>query len=226
MGDDQIAQIYGVRFRSTPVFFITDDHDYFENDDATPEIVTFPPPPFHVSLRHALQRLYFPEFPADDPLPADIPGVETEQGIPVSRSFGEVRYGDLFNGMLFDCGGHLSLDGENAGLVPEAVERWLVAQAQREDTLHHVHLPSHPMGWTAGKWREWYPDYLEHTDSMVRSVEPDADGNKYMWQQGWWLQHQRLVEALCKRRTARRSRSRATCMPSALFACNARANWT
>lgn len=201
VGDDQIAQIYGVRFRSTPVFFITDDHDYFENDDATPDIVTFPPPPFHMALRHGLQHLYFPEFPADDPLPAGIPGVETEQGIPVSRSFGEVRYGDLFNGMLFDCGGHLSLDGEQAGLVPDAVERWLVARTQREDTLHHTHLPSHPMGWTAGKWREWYPDYLEHTDSMVRSVEPDEQGNKYMWQEGWWLQHQRLVRALSAQKT-------------------------
>lgn len=201
VGDDQIAQIYGVRFRSTPVFFITDDHDYFENDDATPEIVTFPPRPFNLALRHGLQRLYFPEFPAEDPLPGDIPGVGTEQGIPVSRSFGEVRYGDLFNGMLFDCGGHLTLEGEHAGLVPDAVERWLIARARREDTLHHVHLPSHPMGWTAGKWREWYPDYLDHTDSLVRSVELDEQGNKFMWQEGWWLQHQRLVEALCAQRT-------------------------
>ena len=60
VGDEQIAKIYGVAFRSTPVFFITDDHDYFENDDATPEMVTFPPRSFNQDLRNSLQRLYFP----------------------------------------------------------------------------------------------------------------------------------------------------------------------
>jgi len=201
VGDDQVAQIYGVRFRSTPVFFITDDHDYFENDDATPELVTFPPPAFHRALRDGLQRLFFPEFPADDPLPRGIPGLHVEQGLPISRTFGEVRYGDLFNGMLFDCGGHLSLNGRQAGLVPPSVERWLIARARQEDTLHHLHLPSHPMGWTAGKWREWYRDYLDHSGSLVRSVQADEHGNKYQWQEGWWLQHQRLVQALCAQRT-------------------------
>ncbi|MGH9839774.1 MAG: mandelate racemase/muconate lactonizing enzyme family protein [Blastocatellia bacterium] len=39
----QITPVYGTDFRSTPVFFIQDDHDYFENDDAYDEIVTFPP---------------------------------------------------------------------------------------------------------------------------------------------------------------------------------------
>lgn len=199
VGDDQIAQVYGVRFRSTPVFFITDDHDYFENDDATPEIVTFPPAPFHRALRDALQRLYFPELPADGALPAALPGVGVEGGVRVSRAFGELRYGDLMNGLLYDCGGHLSL-GPDAGLVPPAVERWLVQATRREDTLHHVHFPSHPMGWTAGKWREWYPDYLAHTGSLVAGVERDAEGGKYLWQEGWWRQHQRLVAALAGQR--------------------------
>jgi len=199
VGDDQLAQVYGVRFRSTPVFFLTDDHDYFENDDATPEVVTFPPGPFHRALRDALQRLYFPELPDEGALPAGVPGRATEQGVGVSRVFGEVRYGDLMSGLLYDCGGHLSL-GPDAGLVPPGVERWLVEATRREDTRHLVHFPSHPMGWTAGKWREWYPDYLEHEGSLVASVELDAEGRKYLWQEGWWRQHQRLVAALAGQR--------------------------
>jgi len=199
VGDDQITPIYDVQLRSTPVFFITDDHDYFENDDATPEIVTFPPNRFHRALRDGLQRLFFPELPADGALPDAIPGVETVQGVRLSRVFGEVRYGDLFSGPLYDCGGYMNL-GKDAGLIPRVVEDWVIETTRREDTLHHVHFPSHPMGWTAGKWREWYPDYLEHSDSLVRSVGLDEEGNKYMWQEGWWRQHQRIVEALSAQR--------------------------
>ena len=38
----QIMPVYGTDFRSTPVFFLQDDHDYFDNDEAWDEIVTFP----------------------------------------------------------------------------------------------------------------------------------------------------------------------------------------
>jgi hypothetical protein len=31
----QIIPQYGALFRSTPVFFMQDDHDYFDNDEAT-----------------------------------------------------------------------------------------------------------------------------------------------------------------------------------------------
>jgi hypothetical protein len=200
VGDDQIADVYGVRFRSTPVFFITDDHDYFENDDATPEIVTFPPDAFHLELRNALQHLYFPEIPVETDPGHDIPGWPRhgragDGGSPVSTHFGEIVFGDLFRGLLYDCGGYLSL-GDDAGLVPPGVEAWLVDRTRDEDTRHLVHFPSHPMGWTAGKWREWYPDHLESTGSIVATVSKDAQGRKYLWQDGWWAQHQRLVEAL------------------------------
>jgi hypothetical protein len=203
VGDDQIASIYGVRFRSTPTFFITDDHDYFDNDDATPERVTFPPNVFHRSLRNSLQRLYFPEFIAEDaPLP-DIPGRLTQESIPMSTHFGGIRYGNLFSGLLYDCGGYLSL-GAGAGLVPPAVESWLLDETGREDTTHLVHFPSHPMGWTAGKWREWYRDLLESEGSLVEAIHVDESGGKFQWQTGWWEQHQRLLGALSaqKRRKA------------------------
>ena len=39
----KIVSVYGTDFRSTPVFFLQDDHDYFDNDEAWDEIVTFPP---------------------------------------------------------------------------------------------------------------------------------------------------------------------------------------
>ncbi len=194
VGDDQIASIYGVRFRSTPIFFVTDDHDYFVNDDATLEGTTLPPSPFHAALRDTLQRLYFPEFIADD-LPTTLPGRLDGGRAALSTHFGEIRYGDLFEGLLYDCGGFLSL-GAEARLVPRSVEAWLLDRTRNEDTLHLAHIPSHPMGWTAGKWREWYPDQLDSTGAAVAPVLQDEAGGKYLWQQGWWRQHQALLEAL------------------------------
>lgn len=35
--DQQIAHLYGVMLRSTPVFMVTDDHDLFDNDEAKKE---------------------------------------------------------------------------------------------------------------------------------------------------------------------------------------------
>ena len=101
----------------------------------------------------------------------------------------------LFAGLFYDCGGHLSL-GKGAGLVPASVEEWLRSRTATEDTAHLLHCPSHPMGWTAGKWREWYPDLLDSTGSAVAPVLRDEAGGKYLWQPGWWRQHQALLDAL------------------------------
>jgi hypothetical protein len=199
VGDDQIAGIYGVRFRSTPVFFITDDHDYFENDDATPEHVTFPPDAFHRALRDTLQDLYFPEFIVEREPDDALPGIFAADDVILSRAFGEIDYGDLFSGLFYDCGGHLGL-GPDRGLVPPGVESWLLQRTADEDTAHLVHFPSHPMGWTAGKWREWYPDFLENDGAVVAAVQRDEGGGKYLWQAGWWDQHQRLLRALSSQR--------------------------
>ena len=198
VANEQIADSYGVQFRSTPVYFITDDHDYFDNDDATPELVTFPPDRFHRQLRNLLQDLYFPEFIVEDELPLDVPGLMEENSVKLSRAFGEIRYGTLFSGLLFDCGGHLDLNGEQARLFPEAVEDWVISKTVHEDSRHLIHFPSHPMGWTAGKWREWYPDLLASTGTLITAIESDENGGKYLWQQGWRNQHQRLLAALHK----------------------------
>jgi len=196
IADEQIGRTYGVRFRSTPVFFITDDHDYFDNDDATPELVTFPPNDFHTDLRNLLQAQYFPEYIVEEEMPAAFPGSQTLDGLQLSMHYGCVDYGQLFSGLLYDCGGQLSLNGDQAGLIPSSVEAWLIAKTENGNSQQLIHFPSHPMGWTAGKWREWYPDTIDSEGTLLASVERDKDGNKYMWQQGWWLQHQRLLKAM------------------------------
>ncbi len=54
----QIADLYGTLFRSVPVFFLQDDHDYTENDEATDQLRTFPPDSFMLAVARATQRLY------------------------------------------------------------------------------------------------------------------------------------------------------------------------
>ena len=75
----QICDLYGTDFRSTPVFFVQDDHDYFENDEATEQMVTFPPDDFMLRLARATQRLYYPEFLPDSRPPNRV-AVERSRG--------------------------------------------------------------------------------------------------------------------------------------------------
>jgi TAT (twin-arginine translocation) pathway-exported protein len=69
----QIVPVYGTDFRSIPVFFMQDDHDYFDNDEATDEIVTFPPPYFSLQLGRATQSLFYPEYLPDVARPLGLP---------------------------------------------------------------------------------------------------------------------------------------------------------
>lgn len=198
--DEQIADLYGTRFKSVPVFFLPDDHDYFENDDANEERVTFPPDEFSARANQAIADLYYP------PLP-DAPSDE------VNRKFGILRYGKLFEAPLFDCAGLLSVDGDEGGLVPQDIEDWIVERISKSDADHFALVPSHPMGWTAGKWREWYPDVVApegHTGVAKAGLMEDApkgklttQTKKYLWPLGWWKQHQRLLTALHERAGSR-----------------------
>ena len=43
MCDYQIPGLYGTTLRSTPAFFLTDDHDMFENDEFDDKVSTQPP---------------------------------------------------------------------------------------------------------------------------------------------------------------------------------------
>ena len=209
IADEQIADLYGTRFKSTPIFFISDDHDYFENDDAEKDIVTFPADSFSREAHRAVADLYYPP----------LPHAPTHDA---QRSFGLFKYGKLFEAPLLDCAGQMSLaeheqSGEgdaqeknSARLFPEPIERWVLDRIETSQAEHFALVPSHPIGWTAGKWREWYPDVVapygfEGLVTNELNFEGATKGvlttkaQKYLWQRGWWTQHQRLLRALSER---------------------------
>ncbi|NOX51934.1 MAG: hypothetical protein GXP16_15570 [Gammaproteobacteria bacterium] len=202
----QIADLYGVMLRSTPGYFVNDDHDYFENDEATEHFVTLPPARYQIEFARYVRNLYLPEFLPDVSRPLTLSGTgAADRPFGVSESFGTLRYGKLFEACMYDCGRFLSLKGKHGGLVPDEVERWLIARTQDESIAQLIHIPSHPMGWTAGKWREWYPDVADRSNTIPTEVGDGryaltTDQPKYMWQSGWWKQHQRLFAALTQQR--------------------------
>jgi hypothetical protein len=187
----QIVPVYGTDFRSTPVFFLQDDHDYFDNDEATDEVVTFPPSHFMLQLARATQGIYYPEFLPDVARPRGLPGssaADRESG--VSESFGTIRFGRLAEILLYDVRRTQTLAGPSAVYLDPEVEKWLVARTAAKEVAHVVHVPSNPPGWTAGKWGEWYPDVLG-PEGKLTTNEP-----KPYWQPGWLKQHDRLIEAM------------------------------
>ncbi|MSU24701.1 MAG: hypothetical protein EXS32_12880 [Opitutus sp.] len=185
----QIIPVYGTDFRSTPVFFLQDDHDNFDNDEATDEIVTFPPSTFMLRLARATQRLYYPEFLPDADRPRGLPWSEGGADA-VSESFGTIRYGRLAEINLYDVRRTGTLAGPSAVFVDPEVESWLRGRAASTDVTHLVHVPSNPPGWSAGKWGEWYPDILGADKKLTTSVP------KPYWQSGWLRQHDRLMQSL------------------------------
>ena len=186
----QICDLYGTDFRSTPVFFVQDDHDYFENDEATEKMVTFPPDDFMLRLARATQRLYYPEFLPDATPPLGLPSSgAADRANGVSESFGTLRYGRLLEILMYDCRRYMSLAGPAGGFLPDTVEVWLMKRMAAQETRHVVNLPSTPVGWSAGKWGEWYPDLLQ-SNGQLGVATP-----KYLWQSGWNLQHNRLLQA-------------------------------
>ena len=186
----QIAELYRTHCRSVPVFFLQDDHDHFDNDEADDELVTFPPDWFNLSAARATQWLYFPEFLADAGRPAGLASSSAGDRFPahLSESFGTLRFGTLVEMLLYDCRRHLTLTGPSAGFVPPDVENWLLERMRTPGVAHVVNVPSTPIGWTAGKWGEWYAD-------MERDRKPTVSIPKPYWQSGWRSQHDRLVQA-------------------------------
>ena len=70
--------------------------------------------------------------------------------------------------------------------------------------MHLAFIPSHPFGYTAGKWREWYPDVVAEdgkkgivVNQLLSSTKGTltTDADKYLWQDGWFMQHQRLIKS-------------------------------
>ena len=187
----QIVPVYGTDFRSTPMFFIQDDHDYFDNDDAYDEIVTFPPDTFMTQAARATQELYYPEFLHDATRPTGLAGDSyAGRSLPISESFGTLRYGRLLEVLLYTVRRTMSMAGPSAVFVEDTAETWLKERMAANEVAHVVNAPSNPPGWTAGKWGEWYPDVLGADGKLT------LDTPKPYWQPGWVKQHDRLLAAM------------------------------
>lgn len=183
--DAQIADLYGTLLGTVPVFFLQDDHDYFENDEAHQGGISFPPDDFMMRLARATRRLYFPEFLPDAGRPTGLPG--TTGGL--AEACGTLRFGKLAEILLYDCRRFLTLRGPFATFIPDTTEQWVVSRLKTSPARHVVNVPSVPLGWSAGKWGEWYPDLLLD-GGKLGTAKP-----KYFWQTGWKSQHDRLLEA-------------------------------
>jgi hypothetical protein len=189
--EPQLIEVYGTDFRSTPVFFMQDDHDYFDNDEATDEVITFPPPYFSLQLARATQSLFYPEFLPDRARPLGLPWSSAGDRFgDVSETFGTVRYGRLAEILLYDIRRTQTLAGPSAVYLDLEVEKWLKARTAAREVTHVVHVPSNPPGWTAGKWGEWYPDVLGPDGKLTTAK------SKPYWQPGWLKQHDRLMESI------------------------------
>lgn len=187
----QIIDLYGTACRSTPVFVFKDDHDYWENDEASEQLITFPPKPFQLELGRIVQQMYLPEFLPDDDRPLDLSGSGAADRPPnISESFGTLRYGKLAELLMYDCRRFVTLAGEKAQFLPTAAENWLHRRTSSQDVKHTIHVPSTPYGWSAGKWLEWYPDFLGKDGQLHKDLE------KPYWQKGWQLQHDRILQKM------------------------------
>jgi len=190
--DQQIAHLYGVMLRSTPVFMLTDDHDLFDNDEAKKEYITLPPDSHMLEAARTVQSLYYPEYLPYQTQPGDLPGSGGKyRSDDLSETFGTVRYGNLFEAVLYDTKRYVSIDGEQGKMVPDSVEAWLAKRTKSDDSTHFVHIPSTPIAWSAGKWGEWYPDLLD-----AKTGKLSLQKQKPHWPSGWWDQHQRILAML------------------------------
>lgn len=178
----QIASIYEDRFASVPLIFVTDDHDYFENDNAGPWGYTFPPRPFTCNLQQRTAAMAYP-FALGRP----------ELGDPYrSGTVETVRFGQLLELNLFDCRRGWSVGPQAGVLFPEA-EHYLIDRLRQSTAKQLIQAPSNPFGWTAGKLGEWYADKPSDDSTFAN--------DKGYWQQGWFEQHQRLAQALSAQKT-------------------------
>ena len=187
----QLIPQYGALLRATPVFFMQDDHDYFDNDEATDDIITFPPDHFMLELARATRQLYYPEYLPDLNRPLGLPGASAPDRPPgVAEAFGTLRYGKLAEILLYDIRRSQTLNGPSAVFVDGTVENWLTSRMADRDVIHVVNIPSNPPGWSAGKWGEWYPDILGKDGKLTTDIQ------KPYWQTGWLKQHDRLMRAV------------------------------
>ena len=85
--------------------------------------------------------------------PAHLAG---SRGDGYSESYGSYRWGNLLELLLYDCRRFISVAGPTSVFVERQAERWMTGRAADEAAARHlIHIPSTPMGWTAGKWGDW-----------------------------------------------------------------------
>jgi phosphodiesterase/alkaline phosphatase D-like protein len=193
IADYQITGLYGTKLRSLPSFFLTDDHDEFENDEFTSTLATMPASEFGLDGEDATQFMYYPEFLPDAGRPDYLWGTKKIGRAPRTNQFyGTLRYGDLLEAVFYDCRRFADYKGIHARLVPRWTEDWLIRRTLAQDTAQLVHVPSLPFAYTSGKLGDWYPDLLGPQGHVIL-YEP-----KPGWQDGWFGQHQRLIAALGK----------------------------
>lgn len=208
----QIADLYGTALRSYPTFFLLDDHDYFENDEASEkdtfgflELIlglspitkagfSFPMDNFMLDLGRSAQKLYLPEFLPDIGRPVDMPDVGARDRAPgVAECYGTLRYGRLLEALLSENRRYLTLNGKDAVQIHPKAEKWMVNRMALEETRHVLNIITSYIGWSAGKWLDWYPDIRDPKTSTLTLDQP-----KYMWMPGWFEQHNRILEAAGK----------------------------
>src|SRR5262249_7490307 len=93
--------------------------------------------------------------------------------------------------VLYDCRRYADYKGMHARFVPQAAEEWVVSRTLAEETVHFIHLPSLPFGFSSGKLGDWYPDTLDASSGKLVMWKTKAG-----YQPGWFAQHQRLVKAI------------------------------
>lgn len=190
--DYQIVGLYGNSLRSTPAFFISDDHDLFENDEWDKINVTLPPDSYGIKGAEQTQHMYYPEFLPDENRPTWLPGGDRMGLSPdTSMLYGTLRYGTLLEAVMYDCRRYVNYKGDHATILPQWVEDWLLKRTATEDTTHFMHIPSLPFAYSSGKLGDWYPDMLDKEEGkLVMYLEKEG------WQKGWFHQHQRLIKAI------------------------------
>ena len=96
----------------------------------------------------------------------------------LGRKTGRIRYGNAFEGLIADCAGNMTLGGNKAVLISDEDEKWLIARMNSSNARHLAFIPSHPMGYTAGKWREWYPDVVAEEGASGTVINELLSGRK------------------------------------------------
>ena len=152
----------GVRHR-LPIdagVFLQDDHDYFDNDEATDEIVTFPPSLSCSGSRARRSGCTTRSSCRTRATARPSVVIGGRRGSGCRRASARCVIGRLAEIILYDVRRTMTLAGPSAVFSIPKSNSGCTRARPRSEVTHLVHVPSNPPGWSAGKWGEWYPDML------------------------------------------------------------------